>query len=116
MQYGDIVLDMDALWQAVTFQPEYVKPDNARFNIFALRDNLLDQIKTRHGQWYDAYVIGGYPDKYERDRLAQTLGAEMIYCEATRQECLDRRIVSGKPASWDDYITKWFDDFERSGA
>src|SRR5690554_2281415 len=25
MQYGDIVLDMDALWQAVSFQDEYIK-------------------------------------------------------------------------------------------
>ena len=47
MQYGDIVLDIDELWQAVTFQDEYIKPKNARFNIFALRDNLLEQIKLK---------------------------------------------------------------------
>lgn len=115
MRYGDIVLDMDALWQAITFQPLYSKPDNVRFNIFALRDNLLDQIKTRHGQWYDAYVIGGYPDKYERERLAQALGAELIYCEGTMQECLDRRRESGKPAAWDKYITDWWATYERTG-
>lgn len=113
MQYGDIVLDMDALWQAVTFQPEYIKPNNVRFNIFAVRDNLLDQIKTRYGQWYDAWVIGGYPDKYERERLAQTLGAELIYCESTVQECLDRRRESGRPEKWDEYILDWWEKFDR---
>lgn len=113
MQYGDIALDMDILWQAVTLQPEYIKPDNCRFNIFALRDNLLDQIKTRYGQFYDAYVIGGYPERYERERIAQTLGAELIYCESTREECLERRRVSGKPESWDKYITDWWDKYER---
>mgnify|MGYP000968889846 CR=1 FL=1 len=115
MQYGDIVMDMDALWQAVTFQPEYAKPNNVRFNIFALRDSLLDQIKTRHGQWYDAYVVGGYPDKYERERLAQTLGAELIYCESTKAECLARRADSGKPAVWDNYINEWWAAYERTG-
>ena len=115
MRYGDIVLDIDRLWSAVTMQPEYVKPDNCRFNIFALRDNLLDQIKTRRGQWYDAYVIGGYPDKYERDRLAQMLGAELIHCESTLEECLARRKKSGKPEEWDRYIKDWWRDYDRSG-
>jgi hypothetical protein len=113
MQYGDIVLDMDRLWEAITMQPEYIKPNNVRFNVFALRDNLLDQIKTRYGQWYDAYIIGGYPDANERERLVKTLGAELIYCEATEQECYDRRRESGKPAEWDEYIKKWWADYRR---
>lgn len=115
MRYGDIVLDIDRLWSAVTMQPEYVKPDNCKYNIFALRDNLLDQIKTRHGQWYIAYVIGGYPDKTDRERLAQSLGAELIYCESTMQECLDRRRESGRPEKWDEYIKSWWADYERTG-
>lgn len=115
MRAGDIVLDIDALWQAVTLQPEYVKPDNVRYNIFALRDNLLDQIKTRHGQWYDAYVLGGYPDLSERERLASSLGAELIYCPATIEECKARRLAADRPEAWDDYIYDWFRSFERTG-
>jgi hypothetical protein len=113
IQYGDIVLDVDALWQAVTFQPGYIKPSNVRFNIFALRDNLLDQIKTRYGQWCDAYVIGGYPDKYERERLAQTLGAELIYCESTKEECIARLETSSRLESWREYIEGWWEKYER---
>lgn len=116
MRYGDIVLDIDRLWQAVTMQPAYVKPNNVRFNVFAMRDSLLDQIKTRHGQWYDAYIIGGYPDKYERERLAQTLGAELVYCESTMQECFDRRRETGRPEAWDQYIADWWATHERTGA
>lgn len=113
MQYGDIVLDMDALWQAVSFQDEYIKPKNVRFNIFALRDNLLDQIKRRYGNWYDAYIIGGYPDKYERERLAEALGAEVIYCEATKEECINRLDKSNKPRQWLEYIEDWWEKYER---
>ena len=111
MQYGDIVLDMDALWQAVTGQPEYIKPNNCRFNVFKLRDDLMDQVKTRYGNWYDCYVIGGYPDKYERERLAQTLGAELIYCDSTREECLERLEKSGKPKAWEKYILDWWEKY-----
>lgn len=115
MQYGDIVLDIDRLWQAVTLQDECIKPNNCRFNIFALRDNLLDQIKTRYGQWYNAYIIGGYPSKYERERVAKDLGAELIYCDATQDECYERRKLSGRPDVWDDYIRSWWSEFERTG-
>ena len=112
MQYGDIVMDMDALWQAVTFQGEYAKPNNVRFNVFKLRDSILDQIKTRYGQWYDAYIIGGYPDKYERERLANELGAEVIYCESTKEECIERLKQSDKPIDWLDYIEDWWEKYE----
>jgi len=115
MRYGDIVLDIDALWEAVTMQPKYSKPDNCRYNMFALRDALLDQIKTRYGQWYDAYIIGGYPDKYERERLSQSLGAELIYCESSKEECLKRLEQSGKPRAWEQYVNDWWERFERSG-
>ena len=104
MKHGDIVLDIDALWQAITFQDEYVKPNNCRFNVFKLRDELLDQIKTRYGKWNDAYIIGGYPDKYERERLAQSIGAELIYCESTKEECIARAIETGRPKNGLDYI------------
>jgi len=113
IQYGDIVLDVDALWQAVTFQDEYIKPNNVRFNIFALKDNLLDQVKRRYGNWYDAYVISSLPDKYERERLADALGAELIYCESTKEECVDRLFKSNKPKTWLEYINEWWDKYER---
>ncbi len=105
MQYGDIVVDMDLLWQAVTFYSN--KPNNLRFNVFKLRDDLLDQVKTRYGQWYDAYIVGGYPDKYERERLSQELGAELIYCESTKDECISRT----KDETQIEFINNWLEKY-----
>ncbi len=110
---GDLILDIDLLWQALSYQPQHIKPNNLRFNIFKLRDEILDQIKTRYGQWYNAYIIGGYPDKYERERLSQTLGAELIYIESTKEECLNR-IENNRPSIWKDYIDKWWDTYNRT--
>lgn len=113
MKYGDILLDLDNIWQAVTDQERYVKPTNVRFNIFKLRDELLNQIKMRYGNWYDAYIIGGYPDKYEREKLVKELGAELIYIESTRTECISRVKDSGRDIAWVDYINDWWDKYER---
>lgn len=112
MRPGDMVLDMDALWQAITLQPDHIKPDNIRFNAFKLRDSLMDQIKTRYGNWYDAYVIAALPDKYERERMAETLGAELIYCDSTVDECIDRMEASSRPDVWLDFIMDWWDRYE----
>lgn len=111
MQYGDMVVDLDIIWYAISYQDMYIKPDPLRFNIFKLRDELYDQIKTRYGQFYDAYIISGLPDKYERERLSQTLGAELIYCESTREECLGRMEQSGKPKAWMEYINDWWERY-----
>jgi hypothetical protein len=112
MGYGDIVLDLDSLWQAVTMQDRYTKPNNIRFNVFKIRDDLLDQIKKRYGNWYDAYIIGGYPDKYERERLAEELGAELIYVESTKAECIERAMNSGRGMKWVEYVEAWWEKYE----
>lgn len=111
IQRGDIVVDIDLLWQAITHQPLYDKPNNCRFNIFKVRDELIEQIKMRYGNWYDAYIIGGYPEKYERERLAQSLGAELIYCESSKEECLRRLYESNKPKEWEKYINDWWEKY-----
>lgn len=113
MRYGDIVLDLDSLWQAVTMQDRYTKPNNIRFNVFKIRDDLLDQIKKRYGNWYDAYIIGGYPDKYERQRLAEELGAELIYVESSKDECIERVSVTDRGMQWIEYIEDWWEKYER---
>lgn len=110
-RYGDIVLDIDAIWKAITLEEKYIKPNNVRFNVFKLRDELLDQIKTRYGNWYNAYVIMSLADKYERERVAKQLGAETIYCEATKEECLERAVKEGRPNKWIDYIEDWFEKY-----
>lgn len=110
---GDMILDIDSLFQAISGMGMHDKPNNLRFNVFALRDKMLDMIKTRYGEWHDAYIIGGYPSKGERERLAVELGAELIYCESTIDECNQRALadqVRGK--EWAKWIEKWWRDFE----
>lgn len=108
MRTGDIILDIDALWRAITMGDD--KPNGCRFNVFKLRDSLLDQIKTRYGQWCDAYIIATYACPYDLERDVQAMGAEAIYCESTREECMRRAMEAGKTT---EYISKWWDERER---
>lgn len=110
MGNNDIVLDLDSIWQCISSKPRYDKSRALRFNVFRVRDNILDQIKTRYGQWQNAYVIGGYADRYEREEVAKKLNAELIYIESTKAECIER--AESKPKEWLEYIEEWWNRYE----
>ncbi len=111
-EYGDMILDIDRIFECISGMPLYIKPDNLRFNVFALRDKMLDMIKTRYGGWHDAYIIGGYPNKAERERLASELGAELIYCACTKEECYARAMqVQDIKQDWTKWIDKWWNEY-----
>lgn len=114
MEPGDIVVDYDALFQSISMQPVYNKPNNLLPNVRALHNLLIDNIKTRYGKWETAWIIGGYADKYKREKLADDLGAELVFMDATEAECLARLKKdperSKREAEWTGYIKKWFQD------
>lgn len=115
MSRGDLVVDMDSLYEAVSFLPSYDKPDNLLSNVRVIHNQLIDNIKTRFGKWNNAWVIGGYADRYKRERLAEELGAELIFCDVSKEECLRRLSIDGERKyridEWEAYINKWFDQY-----
>lgn len=112
----DLLIDMDLLWRAITGGEKYDKPDALKAQAFALRDCLLDSVKTRAGKWSVAYYVTTEPRRAARDRLCARLGAEPIYIPCTREEALDR--LANDPerkeyaAQWAEYINKFFDEME----
>lgn len=112
---GDLVVDMDQLYSAVSFLPFYDKPDNLFTNVIGIHNLLLDNIKTRLGKWTNAWIVGGYADKYKRERLANDLGAELIFCNVSKEECLRRLEVDEdrryRKDEWQEYIEKWFQSY-----
>ena len=105
----DIVLDMDSLYQAITWLPPYEKPDSLLPIVKGVYNHLLDNIKTRFGRWKTAWVIGGFADKYQRERLADELGAELVYMECTREEAISRIYECEKRRHMVDEYTKYID-------
>jgi hypothetical protein len=115
MHRGDIVIDMDALYAAVSGLPSYDKPDNLFSNVIGLHTLLIDNIKTRLGKWGNAWVIGGDADRHKRERLAEDIGAELVFCDVSKDECLSRldvdELLQYRKAEWRGYIDKWFEQY-----
>lgn len=110
-QCNDLIVDVDRIYSALSGMPAYDKPNALLTNVIAVRNMLLDNIKTRHGKWSNAWVIGGYADAYKRNQVIKSIGAEAILIEATKEECLERleHDEVRKNLGWDKYIHQWFD-------
>ena len=115
MQRGDMVVDMDKLYSAISLLPEYDKPNELLRNVLGVRDLLIDNIKTRYGKSQSAWIVGTYPDKYQREQISDATGATIIYCEATREECMQRLEADwgrrNRREEWTEYINRWFERF-----
>jgi hypothetical protein len=115
MSRGDMLVDMDMLYAAVSMLPDYDKPDNLFNNVISIHNQLIDNIRTRYGKWNNAWIIGGYADKYKRERLADDMGAELIFCDVSKEECLRRLELDDdrryRKDEWQGYINKWFESF-----
>lgn len=121
LEEGDLVIDMDNIWESISGLPRYKKPNRLKGVAFKVRDCLLDCVKYRNGKFKNVYIVGGYPLSSERARLCKELGAEEIYIEATKEECLQRLEQlpetdgrSKQKEEWASFIEKWFDEFTKT--
>lgn len=109
---NDLIVDLDSLWQAVSINARYVKPDRLKSVVFELRDKLYDLIKYRSGKWLNAFVITGGALHGDRERLQARVNAdELIFIEATKEECIERSIE--RSDEWRGYIEEWFESYQK---
>ena len=119
MSAGDLVIDIDSVWECISNLSRYEKPGRLKAVVFKVRDQLLDCVKYRVGKWNNAYIIGGYPLQGERERLIKELGAREVFIEATEEECIERLKAAGDGRDfneWQGYIRDWFDRYDPPGA
>ena len=110
---GDLVIDIDSIWECVSGCDRYVKPNRLRAVVFGMRDYLLDSVKYRRGKWLNAYIIGGYPLISERERLAKELGAEEIFIDTSKSDCINRlaQCSDRDIDQWSKYISDWWEKY-----
>ncbi|NBI29867.1 hypothetical protein [Chengkuizengella marina] len=82
--------------------------------------NVRSHPVTRQHQgqtWYvhNTWIIGGYADKYKRENVVNDLMAELIFCDVSKEECLNRLEIDVnrryRQDEWRVYIDKWFDQY-----
>lgn len=115
MEAGDIVIDIDELWRAVSFQEEYIKPNELKENVLVLHSHLLEQVKMRIGKWSTAWVVGSYPNLMDRVRLSNELGAKLIHIDTDKENCLSNLLKRNNNGDilmlWEKYIKDYWDKY-----
>lgn len=103
---NDLVISMDRIWECIGG-----KDGRKNAIAFKIRDTLLECVKYRLGKWENAYIIGGYPLIGERIRLCRELGAEEIFIDSTKEECMWALLQNQElnPQEYRKYIDDWFD-------
>ena len=113
MSDGDLIIDMDNIWQCISGCDRYIKPGRLQSIAFQIRDKLIEDVKYRFGKWNNCYLIGGYPLQSERNRLSKELGAREVFIDTTKEECIER--LAADPdrdtEEWLRYIDDWFEKF-----
>lgn len=108
---GDLIIDMDSIWECISGQPRYVKPGKLRAVAFGVRDYLMDCLRVRNGKWQNAYIIGGFPLISERERIVKQYGAREVFIDTDEAECI-RRLEENPEGrnveEWTGYIEDWF--------
>ena len=103
----DLIIDIDKIWQCICNSSLTNKPNRLKANVFGVRDCLIDQVKCRIGMWRQAFIIGGYPLTSDRERLANLLGAGLIYIDSTKEECLSKATNDELKS----YVNEWWDTY-----
>ena len=115
-QPGDLIVDIDSIWQAVSGCPRYQKPAALKAVVFGVRDNLMDAVKYRRGKWQNAYIISSLALQGDRERILRDMDARDVYIETAMGVCLTRAEQDpGRDSQeWSRYIVEWFDKYERT--
>ena len=112
---SDLIIDIDLLWQAATGGELYYKPDSLKSIVFAMRDCMLEKARMRSGNWERCYIVEGGAIKFERERKINSFGAEPIFIESTKEDCINNLMRDNKRNNvreqWEQFINEWFEKY-----
>ena len=114
---GDLIVDTDAIYQAITGLPLYDKPDNLLDVVMSVKQTLLAHIRPTNS-WFNSWVIITGAHQQERSRLAAQLSAQVIVLEIGYSDCV-RRIQQDKSRPefvrkyYPAIIEKWWNTYQR---
>lgn len=110
---NDLIVDLDKIHRAICICGLYDKPDATKRVAFNVRDYLLDEVRTAtpRRKWQDAYIIGTYPDRIDRDMFVQDYGAELVHIDTSKEECIRRAYQDIERSSIRDAVIGWINAY-----
>ena len=111
MQPGDLVVDLDLLKQSISMADKTDASVRLLPIALAMRETLYQLIEQRQIDCDNVWVIGGLPNYDEREALRRRLDAELVFIEATKEQCIERAMNDPERKDKDiqvKVIEKWF--------
>lgn len=110
---NDLIVDLNKIHRAICICGLYDKPDATKRVAFNVRDYLLDEVRTAtpRRKWQDAYIIGTYPDRIDRDMFVQDYGAELVHIDTSKEECIKRAYQDIERSSIRDAVIGWINAY-----
>lgn len=102
----DLIIDIDKIYEALNIS----RSSKLLNTVMSVYRHLIDIVKTRNGQWTNAYIVRTFPYAMERQRLADTLDAELIFIDTDKQTCLDRS--KNKSQDYYKFVEDWFEKYQ----
>lgn len=107
MQDGDIVCDVDLLYQAISIRDAHDADLYVHEVALQLKNNLLDIIRDRQGGWKNAYVVSIANTKEEVEQAKERVNAdECIFIDTPYETCMER--AKERPPYFQFLIQEWF--------
>lgn len=114
MRWGDLILDIDTLYQALTGLPMYEKPQTLLPVVLAIRDAVVAQL-NKPNQVQKAFIITTTTKHAEIIAIAQKLKARVVVMGTAQVLCLQRISIDprrkDKLEQWQKLVEKWFRDW-----
>lgn len=113
--WGDLIVDVDALYSALSGQPWYDKPIELMPYVLAARDAVLDRLgkdstKVRHG-----WIVTSEADVSKLEHMRSALGAELMVLEVNATECIYRISQDerrrDKTELWRKIVNAWWEKY-----
>lgn len=112
-QPGDLLLDSDALYAALSGQPLYDRPEHLRPFVWAAFFGVLRELGR--GSYPDAFVVQCAASRQQRDRYRRMNDARVVVLETPLEVCLAR--LDERPTAvhgeWRQAIEQWWELYDR---
>lgn len=115
-QRGDLIVDADKLFEALSGLPPYDKPECLLPFVADAREAIYNRL-CRQSNLRHAWIIASGAKAKERSKLRERFSADVIVLEVSPEECL-RRIGADERrrqnmAAWGPIVARWWDKYER---
>ena len=110
---GDLVVDVDTLYMALSGLPMYDKPHPLLMPVLEARDAVVAYLKA-NWQHPKTWIITGGATEQERSRY-DGLRTETVMLAVPAEECLERIAADprrkGSDRPWEEIVQAWWSDY-----